>query len=411
MVHSWGAEKRERSNSMEDHGRSHTFPFKEDSPPPPEDVYLWGRMYKPNETIIDLRNKELSGLIPIDITRLIQLEWLDLSYNQLSEGALDNLHNIPSLEKIDMDHNRISGPIPSNLGRLSHLKNLDLSFNQLSGPLPHELSQLTKLEELILRNNEITGPIPIDFGALKHMAFLYLDHNKLTGTIPFSFKNLKDLQQIDLSHNDLTGEITTLFFGFSELEECDLSHNNFEGELYLNGKNLRTLFIESNVENTSPISHETPRQNQISRLIIMNKQNKELEIRNNVTPLDAIFVKTTLTQDTLIHMNALAFNERDTFKHINFGDFGRIIFQLSPAPSGGVMGQWPPFLTELGITNTSEIIYSVDDRNRRVFDFVNIDDDKIDTLKTLLSEAENAMDKRNAPALPSRQKSPKKALY
>ena len=51
-----------------------------------------------------------------------------------------------------------------NSAGLVNLRWLDLSFNQLSGGIPPELGNLTELEWLALRFNDLSGSIPPEFG-------------------------------------------------------------------------------------------------------------------------------------------------------------------------------------------------------------------------------------------------------
>ena len=58
----------------------------------------------------------------------------------------------------------MSGEIPSELGGLSSLEYLYLSYNQLSGEIPPELGALSNLREMYLRNNQLSGCIPSGVG-------------------------------------------------------------------------------------------------------------------------------------------------------------------------------------------------------------------------------------------------------
>ena len=134
-------------------------------------------------TALRLQRRELSGAIPPDLSRLLNLKVLDLSSNSLT------------------------GPIPPDLSRLTNLRQMDLSFNGLSGPIPPELSSLTNLRQLDLSLNRLTGPIPPGLGNLVNLWVLRLLDNYLTGPIPPELSNLANLEDLDLSRNRLTGEI------------------------------------------------------------------------------------------------------------------------------------------------------------------------------------------------------------
>ena len=65
-----------------------------------------------------------------------------------------------SVVKITLHDNALSGSIPSELGKLINLTHLFLNDNSLSGSIPVELGNLTKLTLLFLGDNFLTGPLP-----------------------------------------------------------------------------------------------------------------------------------------------------------------------------------------------------------------------------------------------------------
>ncbi len=130
---------------------------------------------------LELGDSELTGVIPPELGRLSQLEWLSLYDNELT------------------------GSIPAALGRLSQLEWLDLSGNELTGSIPVELSQLTALRGLYLYGNELTGSIPVELSQLTALRGLRLDNNELTGVIPPELGRLVDLEELNLDGNALIG--------------------------------------------------------------------------------------------------------------------------------------------------------------------------------------------------------------
>lgn len=67
-----------------------------------------------NLMLLNLSSNMLTGEVPIQLRRLIMLEQIDISCNNLS-GTLRFLHDIQSLVFINVSHNHFSGPIPSTL--------------------------------------------------------------------------------------------------------------------------------------------------------------------------------------------------------------------------------------------------------------------------------------------------------
>ncbi|KAK1270513.1 Serine/threonine-protein kinase BRI1-like 2 [Acorus gramineus] len=87
------------------------------------------------------------------------------------------------------------------------LEYLDLSYNELSGEIPEEFGDMVVLQVLDVARNRITGEIPDSIGRLRNLGVFDASHNRLRGGIPESFANLSFLVQIDLSDNQLTGPI------------------------------------------------------------------------------------------------------------------------------------------------------------------------------------------------------------
>ncbi|WVZ14958.1 hypothetical protein V8G54_012524 [Vigna mungo] len=72
-------------------------------------------------TSIDLSNNQLVGEIPIEITNLNGLIFLNLSHNQLIGHIPRSIGNMGSLLSIDFSRNQLSGEIPSTISNLSFL--------------------------------------------------------------------------------------------------------------------------------------------------------------------------------------------------------------------------------------------------------------------------------------------------
>ncbi|KAK4415013.1 Polygalacturonase inhibitor 2 [Sesamum alatum] len=172
----------------------------------------------------------LTGQIPIAITKLTKLKFLDLRWNMLT------------------------GSVPSFFSQLKNLNYIGLSFNNLTGSIPPSLSRLPKLGGLLLDRNKLTGSIPESFADFRVKEFyLYLSHNQLNGTIPRRLGNT-NFNLFDVSRNRLEGDISFLFgknksintayfsrnmlqFDMSRMEfpktlgNLDLSHNMIYGSL------------------------------------------------------------------------------------------------------------------------------------------------------------------------------------
>ncbi|KAJ0982996.1 hypothetical protein J5N97_011251 [Dioscorea zingiberensis] len=89
---------------------------------------------------LGLDNQGLRGFLPRDISKLRNLQSINLSGNS------------------------IHGAIPSSLGTITKLETLDLSYNELNGSIPESLGQLTTLQILNLNGNSLSGRVPANLG-------------------------------------------------------------------------------------------------------------------------------------------------------------------------------------------------------------------------------------------------------
>ena len=128
---------------------------------------------------------------------------LDFAY-YLMEGVIPaELSRLAELEYLDLTENRLEGRIPAELGQLTNLKSLFLFGNQLAGRIPIELGQLTNLEHLDLSSNQLEGRVPTELGQLKSLRWLQLAGNQLEGGIPAELSKLSNLEHLGLDGNQL----------------------------------------------------------------------------------------------------------------------------------------------------------------------------------------------------------------
>ena len=177
---------------------------------------------------LDLSNNSLIGEIPTWLDNSFQqLKKLNLSMNNFNSGTMPiELTTIPNLEYLNLSSTALSGSIPPEIGVLQNLQSLALSGNNLSGEIPPELGELL-LWSLDLSHNNLTGSIPIEIDAIPYMSSLDLSHNNLSGEIPenlfsnpYTYNEIYGsydriwMQQLDLSYNQLSGELTNTMFEY-----------------------------------------------------------------------------------------------------------------------------------------------------------------------------------------------------
>ena len=187
-----------------------------------DDVSSLTLINKTSLTRLDLgfthMSRELSRSVCHQLTDLTQLEYLNLSRNDLSLVDTINLSNKPNLSYLDCSDTQMSTNLSKNvIGQIiyiTHLSDLDLSHNTLTGclssflPDPHP--GLPELEKLNLRSTALNKD----------------DLHHLLNTI--SSNKLPNLEDLNLSHNTLTGCFTSFLPddnpGLPELEKLDLDN-------------------------------------------------------------------------------------------------------------------------------------------------------------------------------------------
>jgi len=146
-------------------------------------------------------------IIPL-ITSLVQLEYLDLSFNvKTVPGAVAIPTEIGLLTSLQTLYIKgcqyLQTSIPSELGLLTALQTLDLSDNSLGGSIPSEIGRLTSLTYLSLWDQYLTGTLPTQFGLLTNLNYLDVSGNQLTGSIPLQLAALP-LSFCNVNSNPIT---------------------------------------------------------------------------------------------------------------------------------------------------------------------------------------------------------------
>ncbi|KAK8918822.1 Polygalacturonase inhibitor 2 [Platanthera zijinensis] len=149
------------------------------------------------------------GVIPLTLTRLTRLSFLNLAHNSLSGALPSFLSQIHSLAVLNLSFNKFRGLIPPEFFNFAALRYLSLEANDLEGVIPSTIGNLSKF------------PLPLHFT---------LSHNMLSGDIPAEL-GVPNWETLDLSHNMLTGDPTALFAANKAITYMDLSFNKLEFDL------------------------------------------------------------------------------------------------------------------------------------------------------------------------------------
>ncbi|KAH0970614.1 hypothetical protein GBA52_022770 [Prunus armeniaca] len=109
---------------------------------------------------IDLSSNKLTGEIPIEITDLVGLVYLNLSRNQLTGQIPPRIGMLQELDSLDLSRNQINGRIPNSLSRIDRIGYLDLSENNLSGKIPIG-TQLQSFDPSFYGGNPLLCGLPL----------------------------------------------------------------------------------------------------------------------------------------------------------------------------------------------------------------------------------------------------------
>ncbi|XP_073148712.1 uncharacterized protein [Henckelia pumila] len=183
-------------------------------------------------TYLDMSNNNFSGQIPDEMRNLRRLRFLNMNYNQLSGLIPSSLGSLSNLESLYLQKNYLSGAVPWSRFNFSKLKGIELQQNQLTGALPIKIChQFPNLEYLMAGGNEIDGEIPKSLGECSQLKELFLGENSFSGSIPMEIGNLSQLVLLSIGQNKLTGTVPSSIGNLSNLEYLVIRETNIHGNI------------------------------------------------------------------------------------------------------------------------------------------------------------------------------------
>ncbi|KAK4267723.1 hypothetical protein QN277_024465 [Acacia crassicarpa] len=216
---------------------------------------------------LNLSNAGFEGQIPVEISHLTKLTFLDLSTSSLHTLKLEEpnvtmlLQKLTKLQELYLDGVKVFSQGKEWGQALSTLQNLQIvsmSFCNLFGPIDFSIAKLQSLLVLRLNDNNIESSVPKALVGLSNLTTLQLRNCNLSGVFPEQIFQMPSLQVLDVSDNlDLQGSLPNFqHHGF--LQSLNLSHTKFSGKLPSSIHNLSKLsaldLSSSNFNGTLPCS-------------------------------------------------------------------------------------------------------------------------------------------------------------
>ncbi|KAK6267558.1 hypothetical protein QUC31_011718 [Theobroma cacao] len=193
------------------------------------------------------------------LSRLHNLEVLDLSWNCLKNDILVQMGNLSSLKTLDLAGNILRGTVHLQGNetqlKLTNLEVLDLSFNLFSNNTFAFLPELSSLKTLYMWSNQLQGSIDIaGLNNLINLKKLDLSWNKIESLQSFQDNGrqlkLTHLEELDLSDNLFNNSIFASLKGFSNLKSLRINYNKLKGSIDMKDlgafTNLEELYMSDN---------------------------------------------------------------------------------------------------------------------------------------------------------------------
>ncbi|XP_048438625.1 tyrosine-sulfated glycopeptide receptor 1-like isoform X2 [Pyrus x bretschneideri] len=201
-----------------------------------------------NLSVLSLSRCQLTGKVPIWLSKLEKMEVLDLSSNRLVGSIPVWLVTLQSLSFLNLNNNFISGEFPKELCELPAFVTkweenqtghgdfeLPVYYQSINGSatlLQYKyISNLPK--RISFRNNSLISKIPLEIGKLQLLQELDIGFNNFFGNIPNQISNLPNLERLDLSRNHFSGELPASLSSLHFLSSFSVAYNNLQGKIPL----------------------------------------------------------------------------------------------------------------------------------------------------------------------------------
>jgi Leucine-rich repeat (LRR) protein len=191
---------------------------------------------------LNLRGNSLTSLSASVFEGAVNIQSIDLSYNQIKNIETETFLNLNSLRELNLSFNEIYNNTFNRSGvdwtdTIESLRVLDLSHNKLFyfDVMPYQaFSGLLNLETLNLKSNQIT----IDYGAFasnQNLKTLDFSYNKMTYFDLNFLMSVSSLQNLFVHGNSISYasqiDLSDVRAVFPEFQSMGISENSFSCEV------------------------------------------------------------------------------------------------------------------------------------------------------------------------------------
>ncbi|XP_073107614.1 probable LRR receptor-like serine/threonine-protein kinase At1g56140 isoform X2 [Elaeis guineensis] len=243
----------------------------------------------------------VGGTIPEELQNLTYLNYLDLTWNNLTGPLPAFIGNLTELQSLHVGTNALSGTIPKELGKLQSLSSLALSQNYLTGPLPAFIGNMTELQSLSVGANALSGTIPKELGKLQNLSILGIGNNNFHGSLPSELGNLTNLQTLFVDSCGVGGEFPLTVSSLKKLQILLASDNNFTGKIpdFSETKLFQLRMQGNSFEGPIPSSFSSLTSLKDLWLGDISNGSSTLAFISNLTSLETLVLRNTRISDTI----------------------------------------------------------------------------------------------------------------